>query len=182
MNKTMLYAIAGVFAFGILSLSASGQAQTKSVSLQAELLKDWTALKDTMHKIAAEMPADKYGFKPTPGQQSFGERTVHVATANVYFLGLLGGTAAKPTIDAKATGKDAALKALDDSFDYGAAILKQQTDQTLLQTVASPPGFMGPSSGARVISFLTGHTWDLYGQLAVYLRLNGLVPPASQKM
>ena len=183
MNKTTLRAIVvGVFVFGFLSLSASGQAQTQSVSLQAELLKDWTGLKETMHKIGAEMPTDEYGFKPTEGQQTFGERTVHIATTNVYFLSLLGGTATKPTIDPKATGKDAALKALDDSFDYGAAILKQQTDQTLLQSVASAPKFMGPSSRARIIAFLAGHTWDIYGQMAVYLRLNGRVPPASQKM
>ena len=180
MAKTKLRAIVGVFAFGLLALSVSGQAQTESVSLQAEVLKDWTGLGETMHKIAAEMPADKYSFKPTAGQQTFGERTVHVATANVYFLGLLGGTATKPTIDPKVTSKDAALKALDDSFAYGAAILKQQTDQTLLQSVASPPKFMGPSSRARVMSFLAGHTWDIYGQMAVYLRLNGQVPPASQ--
>lgn len=182
MNKTRLHAIVGVFALGFLSLSASGQAQMKNVSLQAELLNDWTGLKQTMHEIAAEMPADKYSFKPTPAQQTFGERTVHIATTNVYFLSLLGGTATKPTIDPKATSKDAAVKALDDSFDYGAAILKQQTDQSLLQSVPSAPKFMGPSSGARIIAFLAGHTWDIYGQMAVYLRLNGRVPPASQKM
>jgi uncharacterized damage-inducible protein DinB len=183
MAKTLLRTIMGVFAFGLLTLSTSGQvhAQMDGVSLQAELLKDWTGLKDTMHKIAAEMPADKYGFKPTPAQQSFGERTVHVATTNVYFLSLLGGNATKPTIDAKATSKEAALKALDDSFDYGIAILKQQTDQSLLQSVASAPKFMGPSSRARIIAFTAGHTWDMYGQMAVYLRLNGQVPPASQQ-
>jgi len=182
MNNTLLRVIVGVFAFGVASLSASGQTPVKTVSLQAELLKDWIALRDTMHQIAAEMPADKYTFKATDAQQTFGERTVHVATANVYFLSLLGGSAPKPTIDPKATGKDAALKALDDSFDYGAAILKEQTDETLMQSVTSAPKFMGPSSRARIIGFLMGHTWDIYGQMAVYLRLNGRVPPASQKM
>jgi len=182
MNKNTLLAIVSVFVVGFLSLSASGQAQTQSVSLQAELLKDWTGLKETMHKIAAEMPADKYSFKPTPAQQTFGERTVHVATTNVYFLSLLGGTATKPTIDPKATSKEAALKALDDSFDYGTAILKQQTDQSVLLSVPSAPTFMGPSSRTRIMTFLGGHTWDIYGQMVVYLRLNGLVPPASQKM
>lgn len=182
MNNTMLRAIVGVFVVGFLSLAVPGQAQPEKVSLQAELLQDWIGLKETMHRIAAEMPADKYSFKPTPAQQTFGERTVHVAATNLYFLGLLGGTATKPTIDPKATSKDAALQALDDSFDYGAAILKQQTDQTLLQSVASAPKFMGPSSRARIIAFLAGHTWDIYGQMAVYLRLNGQVPPASQRM
>jgi uncharacterized damage-inducible protein DinB len=169
----------------------SGAAQTPQasktapVSLQAELLKDWTSLKTTMQKIAAEMPADKYTYKPTPGQQTFGERVVHMASANVYFLGLLGGSAPKPAIDSKdpkTATKEAAIKALDESFDYGIAVLKQQTDETLKQGVASPPQFLGPSSHARIMTFLVGHIWDIYGQMAVYLRLNGLVPPMSQKM
>jgi hypothetical protein len=182
MTKTLLSAIAGAFALSVLSLSASGQAQGQAASLKTELLNDWSGLGATMHKIAAEMPAEKYGFKATPAEETFGERTVHVAATNVYFLGLLGATAPKPSVDPKATGKDAALKALDESFAYGSAILEQQTDRTLLQLIASPPKFMGPSSRARVMVFLTGHTWDIYGQLAVYLRLTGLVPPASQRM
>ena len=67
------------FAIAILSMSAPGSAQTPSV--QSEILKDWAALKDTMHKIVAEMPADKFSYKPTPGQQTFGERTVHERVA-----------------------------------------------------------------------------------------------------
>ena len=75
--------------------------------------------------------------------------------------------------------KAAAMKALADSFDYGTAILKEQTDQTIMRAVNAP--FLGPSSRARVFTFLIGHTWDLYGQLVVYLRLQGHVPPASQR-
>lgn len=180
---TPLRAIAGMLAFGFVAVFGAGRVHTQTLSLQSELLKDWSALKSTMHKIAAEMPADKYAFRPTDAQQTFGERVVHVATVNVALLGSLDGTAtAKPTIDPKATAKDTAIKALDDSFDYGAAVLKQQSDQTLLQPVASPPTFLGPSSRARIITFLAGHTWDIYGQLVVYLRLNGHVPPASQRM
>jgi uncharacterized damage-inducible protein DinB len=177
--KTLFRATLALIAIGFMSMSQTGRAQQPSV--QSEILKDWAALKDTMRKIVAEMPADKFSYKPTPAQQSFGERTVHVANANVYFLGLLGGNAAKPTIDAKATTKDAALKALDDSFDYGTELLKQQTDDTLRQLVAAPPKFMGPSTRTRIMTFLVGHTWDAYGQMAVYLRLNGQVPPASKE-
>jgi uncharacterized damage-inducible protein DinB len=176
-----LRASAGMLALALISMSVPGAAQAQGVSLQAEVLKDWTALKDTMHKIAAEMPADKYTYKPTDGQQTFGERVAHVASSNVFFLGLLGGSAAKPTIDPKVTTKEAALKALDDSFDYGIAVLKEQTDATLVQAVASPPKFLGPSTRARVMTFTTGHAQDIYGQLAVYLRLNGQVPPASKR-
>ncbi len=150
-------------------------------SIKAEMTKDWSDLKATMVKIANEMPADKYGAKPTPAQQTFGERVVHVATANNAFLGSIGGKATAPTVDAKAAAmtKDAAVKAMSDSFDYGIALLNEQTDQSMMQTVM--PRFIGASSRARVYTFLIGHTWDIYGQLVVYLRLNGGVPPASQR-
>jgi uncharacterized damage-inducible protein DinB len=125
------------------------------------------------------MPDDKFSFKPTPAQQSFGERVLHVAQVNDRFLKAVGGQAAAPTPEASATTKEAAIKAMDESFDYGTALLKEQTDQTMLQTVTAP--FIGASSRARVFTFLIGHTWDIYGQFAVYLRLSGHVPPASQR-
>jgi hypothetical protein len=67
---------------------------------------------------------------------------------------------------------------MDDSFDYGAAVLKEQTDQTMVQAAAMPPGFLDHRR-ARMFTFLIGHTWDIYGQMAVYLRLSGVTPPAS---
>jgi uncharacterized damage-inducible protein DinB len=180
---TMLRFTMVVLTCGVVALFGAGSAHTQTVSLQVELLKDWSALKTTMHRIADEMPADRYSFRPTDAQQTFGERTVHVAIVNVALLSAIGETAIpRPAIDPKATTKDAALKALDDSFDYGIALLKAQSDQTLLQPAGAPPPFLGPSSRARIIGFLVGHTWDTYGQMAVYLRLNGRVPPASQRM
>jgi hypothetical protein len=68
-----------------------------------------------------------------------------------------------------------------DSFDYGTALLKELSDQSILQAAPMAPAFLGPSTRARIYSFLIGHTWDIYGQLAVYLRLSGGVPPASQR-
>jgi uncharacterized damage-inducible protein DinB len=150
-------------------------------SIQAEMLKDWSGLKDTMDKIANQMPDDKFSFKATPAQRDYGEQITHIAQANVGLLRSIGGKTAAPTIDPKVTGKAASIKAMDDSFDYGTALLKEQTDQTMLEAAQNPPRFMGPSSRARVYTFLIGHTWDIYGQMAVYLRLNGLVPPASQR-
>jgi uncharacterized damage-inducible protein DinB len=150
-------------------------------SIRAEMLKDWTDLKETLMKIANEMPPEGYAFKPTPPQETFGRRVVHIAAGADRFLELMGGKRAAPKIDAAAAAmtKTAAMKALADSFDYGTAILQEQTDQTMLQPVDTP--FLGASSRARVFTFIIGHTWDLYGQLAVYLRLQGHVPPASQR-
>jgi uncharacterized damage-inducible protein DinB len=150
-------------------------------SIKAEMAKDWADLKATMVKIASEMPADKFAFKPTPAQQTFGERVAHVGQVNNTLLAAIGGKAAAPALDAKAAAmtKDAAIKAMSDSFDYGTALLNEQSDQTMMQVVM--PKFIGPSSRARVFTFLIGHTWDIYGQMVVYLRLSGGVPPASQR-
>jgi hypothetical protein len=167
---------AAIFSVGMLRPAAA-----QSPSIQAELIKDWTGLKTTMDKIVAEMPDDKFGFKPTPAQQNFGERVVHVAQTNVFLGALLGGKAEKPKIDPKATTKADATKAMDDSFDYLTASIKEQTDATMMQAVAMPPAFLGPSSRTRIVYTLIGHTWDIYGQMAVYLRLSGKVPPASQR-
>lgn len=162
-----------------LIVLAAPRPSAETASIKAEVLKDWGSLKDTMMKISNEMPEDKFGYKSTPAQRSYGEQILHVAGANVGFLRALGGKATPPTIDQKATSKTAILKALADSFDYGTALLNEQTDQTMLETVDAR--FLGKSSRTRVVYFLVGHAWDIYGQMAVYLRLNGLVPPASQR-
>ena len=170
--------------FGIICavLAATGsKPAAQSASIQAEMLKDWTSLKDTMDKISNEMPADKFNYKSTPPQRDYGEQIMHVAQVNLGILRAVGGKTPAPAIDMKATGKAATIKAMDDSFDYGIAILREQNDQTMLQGAAEPPRFLGPSSRARIFTFLIGHTWDIYGQMAVYLRLNGHVPPASQR-
>jgi uncharacterized damage-inducible protein DinB len=167
--------VSAVLLFGTL-------AAAQSVSLQRDALNDWTSQKDTMMKISEAMPADRYGYKSTPPQRSFGEQILHVAEANVIQMGRLGFKDKAPAINMKATSKAEILQALSDSFDYGTAALREQNDQTMLQMAdASRFSFGGPSTRARVVFFVIGHTWDIYGQMAVYLRLNGIVPPASQR-
>jgi uncharacterized damage-inducible protein DinB len=134
-------------------------------------------------KIAGAMPEDKFGFRPTPAQRTWGEQILHIAQANVIQMGRLGATAAAPEIDMKAASRAVVLKALLDSFDFGTAALKEQTDATMVQQATNTrfDAFMGPSARVRVVYYVIGHTWDIYGQMAVYLRLNGITPPASQR-
>jgi uncharacterized damage-inducible protein DinB len=155
-------------------------AYSQSASLRAELLKDWTDLKPVMMAIAAAMPEDKFTYKSTPAQRDYGQQIMHVATANMAYLRFLGGTAAAPAFNRSATSKAEVLQALATSFDFGEALLREQSEQSMLQIVQTNQ-FLGPSSKARVIYFLIGHTWDIYGQMAVYLRLNGIVPPRSDR-
>jgi hypothetical protein len=167
-------------AFAAAFATASLAAQT--VSLRHDLLMDWTSQKDTMMKAADAMPAAMYGYKSTPAQRTFGEQVLHVAEANVIQLGRLGSKVAPPPVNMRAAAKPEILKILSDSFDYGRAVLEEQTDQSLLlQADESRFSFGGPSTRARVVFFVIGHTWDIYGQMVVYLRLNGIVPPASRR-
>jgi len=148
--------------------------------LPAELLKDWTDQKVLMMKTADAMPADKFSYKTTPPQRDFGQQILHVAGGNIAYLRNFGGKAALPTINRNATDKAEILQALAASFDYGEALIKEQTDESVMQIITTNQ-FLGPSSKARVIYFLLGHTWDIYGQMVVYLRLNGVTPPASER-
>lgn len=170
-----------VLALAVLAFfSAVSPVSSQTASLKAELLKDWLEMKDTMHKLAEAMPADKYTFKTTPAQRDFSQQVTHIAGANVSNLRFLGGKAVAPTVTRNSVPKEEAIRAMDASFDYGTALINEQTDQTLMEIVPTNP-FLGPSSRARVIYFLLGHTWDIYGQMVVYLRLNGITPPASQR-
>lgn len=166
--------------FAVFVATASQPAAAQSASLKQELLKDWLAMKETMMKLANAMPEDKFSFKATPAERDFGEQVLHVAGGNLINLNFLRGKATPPVINRKATSKAETLKAMADSFDYGTALIQEQTDQSLLETVQTNP-YLGPSSRARILYSLLGHCWDIYGQMVVYLRLNGGVPPASQR-
>ena len=154
-------------------------AAAAATTVLGDLMQDWQAQRDTILKIADAMPEAKFGFKSTPAQRNYGEQVMHVAEINVEMLKLLGGKAKAPVFAAgSAKTKAQALKALGDSYDYGTALLKEQTDVSIRQSVQA--AWLGPSTRARVVWTLLAHTMDIYGQMAVYLRLNGIVPPASR--
>jgi uncharacterized damage-inducible protein DinB len=169
------FALAAVAAAAIVARPAA-----QTASIHSDFVKDWQGQKDTLVKIAQAMPEDKFSFKATPAQRSFGEHVLHIAQVNMMILQTLGSKAPAPQVNMKATSKADTIKAMSDTFDYGLAILKEQTDQTMVGGVQGPP-WMGFSTRARMFEFLVGHTQDTYGQMVVYLRLNGLVPPASQR-
>src|SRR5215813_2143411 len=171
-------ALTAVAAGLIVARQAQPAAQT--ASLKGDFVKEWTNQKDTLVKIANAMPEDKFSFKATPAQRDFGGHVMHIAQINMMVLGTLKGAATAPAINMNAKSKADTIKAMSDSFDYGIALLNEQTDQSMAGAVQGPP-WMGPSTRARIIAFLIGHTQDTYGQMVVYLRLNGLVPPASQR-
>lgn len=148
-------------------------------TLACDVQADWEFNRQGLVGIVNAMPEDKFGFKPTPAQESFGERVMHVVNIDIKLISTLGGKTTAPAVNAKATSKADVVAALNTSMDYGAAVLKEFNDQQLAERVMSLP-FMGPTvSRLRVAYFSIAHTQDIYGQLAVYLRLSGGTPPRS---
>ena len=168
------------FLVGFALLLSTSNATAQSSTLNRELLKDWIDMKETLVKLANAMPEDRFAFKTTPAQRDFGQQVLHIAGGNVINLNFLRGKAMPPAINRNAKAKAEIIRAMIDSFDYGEALIKEQTPESMFEVVQTNQ-FLGPSSRARVIYFLIGHSWDSYGQMVVYLRLNGGVPPASQR-
>ena len=150
-------------------------------TLSGDVQADWAVQKAMFVNAADAMPDEKFGYKPTPAQRSYGEQIMHVVQANVVVLGMLGSKTPAPMINMKATTKAEVMTALRQSFDFSDAVLKELNDQQLNKRVTPPPNMGSSASRLRLIYGSMQHTMDIYGQMAVYLRLNGIVPPASRR-
>jgi len=137
--------------------------------------------------LAEAMPEEKYSFIPTGGKfddaRSFGEQVKHVACAQFAFFNEFEGK--KPPDDCEKGGHDPAktkaelIKYLKDSFDYSNGVLATLTAKNALDRVEGR--YAGPNTKLGISVVAVWHITDHYGQLVEYLRLNGIVPPMTQK-
>jgi uncharacterized damage-inducible protein DinB len=161
--------------------AARGPQGPPITTLAGDVQSDLDRTRELILALVNAMPEDKFGFKPTPAQQSFGERVMHIVTVDGFLFNTLGGKTPAPTINQKATSKADILAALKQSYDWQAAVMKEFTDQQLVERVMPPPFLGSSASRVKVFYYDLQHTEDIYGQLVVYLRLNGVTPPASQR-
>jgi uncharacterized damage-inducible protein DinB len=129
---------------------------------------------------AETMPADKYGYKPTPAQMSVADIVLHLAEGNDFFCSKIAGTTA-PKRDSLAASapKDKLVARLRETFDYCGTTLAKLDDSGLAEQLS----FFGDRkvSRASMILITTGDWEDHYSQMANYLRLNGLLPPTARQ-
>jgi len=139
--------------------------------------------------VAKAMPAEKYGFSPASlnipgskfdGVRTFGEQVKHLAEANFYFASVVAG--GKQEMDEKTIAamktKDEIVGALANSF---AALHKANATLTV-QNSFEVVDFEGQkATRSMAAAFAVAHGFDHYGQMVEYLRMNGIVPPASAK-
>jgi hypothetical protein len=140
--------------------------------------------------LAGAMPADKYNFAPTSGEfkgdRTFAQQAKHIATIIYKLAG--AGLNEKPPVDI-GTGengpdsvrtKEQIVAYLKGAFAFAHKNIATLTAKNQLENVKSP---FGDGNVPRVMtaSFVTAHTFDHYGQMVVYGRMNGVVPPSSQQ-
>ncbi len=139
------------------------------------------------------MPADKFDFAPSqaifvPGQKAefatvrtFAQEATHVAQANYFFYSGVSGL--KPDVDpdglTKLTKKDDVVAALAGSFTFAHKAIATLTAANAFEVVTLP--IPGVWTRGTLAGFGVSHAFDHYGQMVEYLRMNGIVPPASAK-
>ncbi|HLZ40820.1 MAG TPA: DinB family protein [Candidatus Sulfotelmatobacter sp.] len=128
---------------------------------------------------AEEMPADKYSYKPTEQQMSFGDLVLHILGTNDTLCSKIGEMPEpKPAAPLKETdGKEKLVAALKASFDFCTTALAKVDDTKLGDEVELFGGRKGSRAAALII--LASSWSDHYGAEAMYLRLSGLLPPTA---
>ncbi len=128
---------------------------------------------------AQAMPAAKFGYKPTPAQMSFGELIAHILDDNGITCTAIGGTAqaAEPKL-APTDAKEKLVAALERSLAFCTAALAKVTDAQMGDMVS----YYGQKSPrASAVLGLVDDWADHYSQQAIYLRLNGILPPSARQ-
>lgn len=137
--------------------------------------------------LAEAMPEDKYSFAPKNGNfrgvRSFGEQIKHIACAQFAFFNEFEGK--KPPDECEKGGHDPArtkselINYLKSSFDYSNRVLATLTANNALDRIEGR--YAGPNTKLGISVVAVWHLTDHYGQLVEYLRMNGIVPPQTQK-
>jgi uncharacterized damage-inducible protein DinB len=183
--KTMAAALILVLAGAIpaFAQTSDGGADVLLKPSPAESARNLHAtIRRNLQETAAAMPAADYNFKPTADVRSFAQVVGHLANGNFFFCAQAAGEPPSTTNNEALTGKDAVLKALSDSLAYCDRVYAATTDATFggPVTLRMASGTTQTTRGS-VLAFNTAHNNEHYGNLVIYLRLKGIVPPSTAR-
>ena len=163
-------------------MAKQGAAPKPAQSASEAVLEQWNDVGRKLIEMAEDFPDDKYDFKPTPAVGTFAQRLIHAAHANEFFINALQGQKmpemADPKRDQFKTKSDV-VAFVKKSFAEGAAAIKVKGDKGMSDLVVDP----FENKQTRISDFAYGfveHSGEIYGQLTVYYRVAGLVPPESR--
>lgn len=162
------------------------QPPPQSTPLPDSLSYVWSMVERDFTALAEAMPEDKWSFKPAQGAftnvRSFGEQVKHVACGNEAWAKKLRGETPPAHCDTggpnPAKTKAEILVYLRESF----AMIDKEIAATKADNLMAPvePHPYAGNNRLEVLNAALWHASDHYGQLVVYLRMNGIVPPASR--
>ena len=177
--KTLTYAFVVCFAVVAAAVPSLLSAQTPAPSLAKEIAASFQRAATEILDVAEVMPAEKYGYKPVPEVSSFGDQLVHAAGVAQRFIDAAKGTKTEAAHHGAMT-KPEIIALLKKTLQTAQEMITPLTDAQLLEPVKFP-------FGDRMVTratFWQGSLFQIrnhHGQLVVYLRLNGIVPPTSMR-
>lgn len=171
-----------VFCFVLLSACAAVAQQTAAASQNPVTDTVRQLLTRQSHNLTAaaeQMPAEKYSYHPTEQQMTFGKLVEHIIESNNFLCARISGQA-EPKDEVKdSDGKDKLVPALKQSFEFCTSAMAKVQDADLSGSVEMWGGRKAPKAAAVI--GLTNDWADHYGAAAIYLRLNGMLPPTAQR-
>jgi uncharacterized damage-inducible protein DinB len=146
------------------------------------VLEQWNGIAGKLIAMAEDFPEDKYDFKATPAQRTFAENLLHAAGTTYYFTNLANGQKPPAEEDPKRANfksKAEIVAFVKKCFGDGAAAIKARGDKGMSEWVEDPGSKYKMQVADLAYGFIE-HLGEHYGQLVVYYRLSGLVPPESR--
>jgi uncharacterized damage-inducible protein DinB len=146
------------------------------------VLSQWNEIGRKLVVMAEDFPEDKYDFKPTAAQRTFAEQMLHVSASMYYFTDPAQGQKPRYPDDPKRDGlktKAEIVAFTKKCVEDGAAVIKSKGDKGLTEWITEPESKQQMQISDLAYN-LTEHSGEHYGQLVVYYRVAGLVPPESR--
>lgn len=164
----------GVALLGV-ALSSPAFAQSNPATAAAKA--QFGMIAGTLAKTADKVPENLYSFKATPEVRSIGQLIGHIADSQFSMCAAAAGDKAPQSgIEKSKTSKADLAKALNDSIAYCNTVIDGMNDQKGMEVIKF---FTGPTPRLFVLAFNVAHSYEHYGNLVTYMRLNKIVPPSS---
>lgn len=165
--------------------TGAGYADALSTSLASTAKAMHATIRRDLAEAAEAVPAEEYSFQPTPQVRTFGQLIGHVINANSFFCSQAGGEKLAAVVNyEKVTSKAEVVKALTDALALCDRAYGQTTDANFNQAIDMPAGpGVGPAKTVRgaVLMFNVAHNNEHYGNIVLYMRLKGHVPPSTAR-
>lgn len=162
-----------------MAITETGALSAQGSPLSADVKTDYRSVREYFIRAAEKMPEADFGFRPSPDVRSFGQQVAHVADDQYNLCAPAKGETRKAAyreIENTLSAKADLVAALKQAFAYCDGAYDALTDASGAEKVA------GGKTRFAMLNWNMWHTWEHYGNVVVYLRMKGLVPPSSEKM